>query len=77
MALARREGFLWVIAEGSTFRRPEVTSDPREIWSNTAPMSVAPAFALVPLTGIGGAGGGGPSNEGIGGGGGGGAADEA
>ena len=70
VALARREGFLWVIAEGSTLRRPEVTSDPREIWSKTAPMSAGPVLVLVPLAGIGG-GGGGPSNEGIGGGGGG------
>lgn len=75
VALARREGFLWVIDEGSTLRRPAVTSDPREIWSNTAPMSAAPGLLLAPFAGIGG-GGGGPSNEGIGGGGGGGGAPD-
>lgn len=76
-ALERREGFLWVIAEGSTLRRPEVTSDPREIWSNTAPISVAPPELLLdPFVGIGGGGGGGPSIDGIGGGGGGGGAPD-
>ena len=30
-AAPRNEGFLWVISDLSTFRSPEVTSDPREI----------------------------------------------
>lgn len=69
-AWARREGFLWVWAEGSTFLRCEVTSEPREIWPKTAPMSDVLEVDVVPLGGIGG--GGGPSKAGSGGGGGGG-----
>ena len=69
-APARREGFLCVCCEGSTLRRPAVTASPFESWSNTAPMSeVGRRDVLVPLTGIGG-GGGGPFRAGIGGGGG-------
>lgn len=74
-AVARNDGFLCVISDLSTLRSPEVTSEPREIWSNTAPMSEELDWEVGPLAGIGG-GGGGPSNEGKGGGGGG-AADEA
>ena len=65
---ARSDGFLWVWLDGSTFRRCDVTSEPREIWSKTAPMSEEFDEAPVPLGGIGGGGGGGPSNEGNGGG---------
>ena len=68
---ARREGFLCVIADGSTFFRCDVTDDPREISSNTAPISADP-LAFDPLTGISG-GGGALSKVGRGGGGGGGA----
>ena len=64
---ARREGFLWVCCEGSTLRRPEVTSEPRESSLKTAPMS-----GVLELAGAGGPGAGGPPAGGGGGGGGGG-----
>lgn len=72
-AEVRRDGFLWVISDLSTLRSPEVTSEPREIWSKTAPIS-EPDLVVAPVGGIGG-GGGGPSKEDIGGGGGGPGAD--
>ena len=67
--VVRREGFLWVWDDGSTFRRCEVTDSPLEIWSKTAPMSDAPPFEA-PFAGIGGGGGGALSKFGSGGGGG-------
>ena len=74
-SFARREGFLCVISDLSTFFRWEVTDEPRDISSNTAPMSEEP-LELDPFKGIGG-GGGALSKVGSGGGGGGGAgADE-
>ena len=68
----RREGFLCVWLEGSTFRRWDVTSEPREIWSKTAPMSVVLGKLLALLGGS--SGGESLSKEGKGGGGGGAAA---
>ncbi len=65
-APARRDGFLWVCDEGSTLRRWEVTAEPWEIWSKTAPM-LSGLLLEAPFVGIGG-GGGGLSNEGRGGG---------
>lgn len=70
----RRVGFLWVISDLSTLRSPEVTLEPREIWSKTAPMSEEPDRGVLPFGAIGG-GSGRPSNEGRGGGGGGPIAD--
>ena len=67
---ARRDGFLWVWDDGSTFRRPEVTASPFESCSKTAPMSDEPARdKSVPFMGI--TGGGALPNLGSGGGGGG------
>ena len=66
-APARRDGFLCVCCEGSTFRRPAVTASPFESWSKIAPIS--PPWAAEPFGGKGGAGG--VSNVGKGGGGGG------
>ena len=74
----RREGFLCVICDASTFFRPEVTDSPRLSCSKTAPMSLPPAFvaggagpggggggALLAKVGKGGGGGGGaPALEG-------------
>ena len=70
----RKEGFLWVICEASTFLRFDVTSEPRDISLKTPPMSGVPPLPVEPLTGI--DGGGGLSKLGSGGGGGG-AGDEA
>lgn len=55
---ARREGFLCVWDDGSTFRSLEVTDSPLEISSKTAPMSEALWEVDRPLGGIGGGGGG-------------------
>lgn len=68
-AEARNEGFLCVISDLSTLRSPEVTAEPRAIWSKTALMSDELDCVVPPLGGMGG-GGGGPSKEGGGGGGG-------
>ena len=73
---ARREGFLWVCEEGSTFLSLEVTDSPREISSKTAPISAAEREFERPLGGMGGGGGGGLSNLGRGGGGGGAPVDD-
>lgn len=75
--LARREGFLCVICDLSTFFRPAVTDSPRLSCSKTAPMSEPPevadfvvlACALGSKVGKGGGGGGGggaPLDEGVG-----------
>ena len=71
--LARREGFLCVCCEGSTFRRLAVTDSPLESSSKMAPMSDGALRAeVVVFADIGGGGGGGGlSNFGSGGGGGG------
>lgn len=69
-APARREGFLWVWEEGSTFRSLDVTDSPLEISSKTAPISAGLREVDTPLGGIGG-GGGGLLKVGSGGGGGG------
>ncbi len=55
---ARREGFLCVWDDGSTFRNLEVTDSPLEISSKTAPMSEGLREVDTPLDGIGGGGGG-------------------
>lgn len=68
-AEVRSEVFLCVISDFSTLRSPDVTEEPREIWSNTAPISDELDCGVAPLGGMGG-GGGGPSKEGRGGGGG-------
>jgi hypothetical protein len=75
--LARREGFLCVICDLSTFLSPAVTDSPRLSCSNTAPMSEPPeaaafvvlAWALGSKVGRGGGGGGGggaPPEDGVG-----------
>lgn len=74
---ARRLGFLWVISDLSTLRRPEVIASPWLSWSKTADMSAAGA-AGAGAGGIPGGGGGGGApppgtfTDGTGGGGGGG-----
>ena len=75
--VARREGFLCVICDLSTFFNPEVTDMPRLSCSNMAPISepsdvadlVVLAWALGSKVGRGGGGGGGggaPPDEGVG-----------
>lgn len=71
---ARRDGFLCVISDLSTFRRPEVIVEPWFSWSNTADMSPPLDTPFGPGGGGGGGGGVGASsfsNLGSGGGGGG------
>ena len=72
---ARRAGFLWVISEGSTLLRCDVTAEPRAISSKTAPISPVPPLEVDSFVGIGGRGGA-SSKLGSGGGGGGAAADD-
>ena len=61
---ARSSGFLWVISDLSTFRKPLVTSSPRFSSAKTAPMPPPGAADGEAASGGGGGGGGAPGTPG-------------